>query len=129
MNLPRAIAPLILPLLATRRIVSVPPRLLRLPFRAFALTAILTLFALTVFNTARNMGQARAERDDWESLGRWAREQTSENAIFLLPVSEFLPTSTSLAAAKSNRSWSEAAKSSNILPTARFGFPERKARM
>ena len=84
----RIAPPLILPFLAARRFIPIPPWLLALPFRSLTVGALVVSVAFAGYQTERRLQPLRAARDDWQALGLWARANTAENDIFLFPVAD-----------------------------------------
>jgi hypothetical protein len=86
LNVPNYGPPLVLLLLIAAPFVSVPRAILMLPYRAATVAAVVALFGLAALETERHDRGVALDRDEWESLGRWARANTAADAIFLLPI-------------------------------------------
>jgi hypothetical protein len=96
MNIPSVGAPLILPVLAAEPFLLAPQNMLALPFRSLTVITIVLLLAFTAYGTERRVHAIRTARDEWASLGKWARANTAPSDVFLLPVvsiANFLPAS------------------------------------
>jgi hypothetical protein len=86
MNIPSVGAPLILPFLVAEPFLLAPPHMLALPFRSLTVITIVLLLAFTAHRTERRVHAIRTVRDEWASLGKWARANTAPSDVFLLPV-------------------------------------------
>jgi hypothetical protein len=96
MNIPSVGAPLILPVLAAEPFLRAPQHMLALPFRSLTAIMIVLLLALTAYRTERRAHSIRTDRDEWASLGKWARANTAPSDVFLLPVLSFTNAKNSL---------------------------------
>ena len=86
MNIPSVGAPLILPVLAAEPFLLAPQHVLALPFRSLTVITIVLLLAFTACRVERRVHAIRSARDEWASLGKWARANTAPSDVFLLPV-------------------------------------------